>query len=102
LIPANCSTKKLIFSFSQDVFFFVSSFSIHVIAEISLLSCFRLFDFAIGLSVFQKLGEISKKKNVFEKTGLIKQARGCEPIKTSGEKNTEIEIMDDFIKFLFA
>jgi hypothetical protein len=59
--------KKFIFSFSQDVFF-VSSFSIYAIAEISLLSFFRLFDFAVGLSVSQKLGEISKKKMV-----LIKQ-----------------------------
>jgi hypothetical protein len=47
---------------------FLSSFSIHVIAEISLLSVFRLFDFAVGLSFSQKLGEISKKKML-----LIKQ-----------------------------
>jgi hypothetical protein len=68
----------MIFSLAQVVFS-LSSFSIFVLSQLenafevirgtSLLSCFRLFDFAVGLSFFQKLGEFPRK-NAFYKTGL--------------------------------
>jgi hypothetical protein len=82
----------MIFSFSQDVFS-LSSFSIFVLSQLVNAfevirgnfssELFRLFDFACRVSFSQKLGADPGK-----------QARGREPLKTSGKSERTKEFLN--------